>query len=576
MRLSPNQIVLILLPLLFASALGMGHCTLSSSPDIPLLPCQHTFSVFSQDLVCVGDNCTLDFNIQVTIGLLGQTACLHLLNENNDTISIIQITYSNHLKIARLQYEYVTSSWDPICVSKKICFGNVGCQTSTSCPNRSTPIWGNEFLGSNLGPVANEIYNEMSISGVLSIPNGDCTVLPWRIGDGCGALNSGDSCLWSFYDMVPSGDEYSVFSIDSTFTYPVLTGAVYRPGVNCYDSLINVSFGVQVNSFPSVTVSSTSFGNFSTYPLNLILISDTKFVDSNFNNKKVFHKGNSSLIFFGPGSEPNAPILGFPGEIQGPTFSSLRNNSLTKHWPATSVKLTRDENQITCVFGQNKGTAIITSYPSFPMLIGEATYSAVENGLLGVDLSPGPVTIGVRTTNSISVIFEDSIVCPSVTFVSTSGCFSCALGAIVIVSAKSTCTSGVVEVLTIGDAIGGTNHLYINTSLYEYQLTIFPTKANAAINMTFKDKDKVTSISFNGFYLAMNQLDNGTWVIANNATGFVSESYFPDWWSAQSIGVKLGIGFGISTTLIAIIAGTVGAIILINKVNLPPYSLVRS
>jgi hypothetical protein len=564
-------LIILVLPMLLGGvgAVGFNQCGNTSTPLILQQSCQYTFSISGKDLVCSGGICDINFNYQATFALLGQTVCLNFIDPNGNVVTTLQLTYQYQIRAVQLVYSYTTYSWAPFSTSYKGCPSTNTCPIS-GCPSPPTvqnPSANNDVFNNYAIATFPTILNTSYLNSFPVTPNLECAASCGCAGCGCFFCNSG--CMWTYFKMVPTGDEFYVFYPTIQYSYPVLNGMFYRPGANCYDSLVNINF--KSSSFSSIgaksafsqatlSVSSTAStsGQTSPYIVNFVLLSSVVNENLNFGSKNVICNMRTGNCFLGVASPPNGPTAGIVGDIQYSVDSKIN-----QVWNPASVIISYQQNSASFAFppiGARfvDGTGTVP-YPVFPMQLGDTIYEIVNFNLGGLDHKPGPLTIGINTLVNFQVSYTDTTICPSIILNgSAAGCSSCLLGATIKIDVISTCSSGYAFVSLEGPGTIGTGSIFLDTVTTTEIITFFPNNETGTFTLTVFYKTFSSKVIFSGFFQKMAELDNGTWIVQNNASNAVSSNNITGLWDSLSLNMKIGIGFSIG----------IGSIILISVVGI--------
>lgn len=583
-RMDTLLIICLFFPLI-VGATSYSMCNSTGTPGVMLQNCQYSFSLSSQDIVCTSGVCEVNFNYQTTFALLGQTICLNFMSPSGNIITTLQLTYQFHMRSVQLRYKYTTYSWTAFSSSYK------GCPVTSTCPFGSCPP-----APSVPNPnAANDLFNNLAIATFPSflntsfinshqyMPNLQCSGSCGCAG--CGCFFCTDGCLWSYYELIPVGTEFYVFEPLTQYSYPILNGMFYRPGAGCYDSIVDINFKTssmatiditsifsQNNIVISSSVSTT--GSSSPYLVNFVLLSDVIVSEVNFGTNSIICNMVNNDCFLGFAAPPNGPVAGVPGDIQYASESLLN-----QVWNPTSILQTLLQSSVTFAFPP-KGARFVDGtgtnpYPKFPLRFGSTNYVVSYFNLVGLDATPGPLTIGINTLNSFRVAYTDSTICPEISLnTAAAGCSSCLLGATIIINGISTCSSGFAFLSLVGPGDIGTSSSFFNTTTSTMIIQFFPNNESATFILTASYKNHNSSFSFSGFFPRMAQIDNGTWITQNNVSTIISSNEIGSWWDNQSLTFKIGISFSIGIGIFLIIAaiGCLVAFFLFRRPPSVPYA----
>jgi len=528
---------------------GIYQCGNTNSPQVVIKPCQYSFSISSEVLVCTGGtsgNCTISFNEQITIPLVGQTVCLNLMDSFGAVVQVVQLTYVSSTILVTFDYQYLTSGYTFAGMSSKGCASGTACPLS-GCPPAYTVEW--------------QAYLRMAFSSWFSGPQlgafyGQCVPSCGCISCGCFFCN--DGCLWTGITITPTDEVFYVYSPLGYYEYPVLTGMMYSPnnvilddspsgGQGCYDSLIDVDFTEPTFEGPTqVYPSGSTEGAYSPIQLQFTLISQVNFYTPLFGANMFWCTGNltgssssygSTECYYGPGNPATGiPTGGIPGDLQTQYIEGLRDYTFL--FPYTDVQVSYQQASATFLFPPT-GASKIIQYPSVTetgsIFINGFTWYLGQYEIYTTNLGAGPITFGVSTPLLYTISYSTSVVCPIFTIVSTSGCAACLLGATIIIDASSTCSAGVVSVSGVGPFVLGTTSLSLGTTTEEVTICFNPENTAASGTITLTAGTQSYTQPFSGYYPLMSNLGNGTWTtVQGNGSLVLTTLDFSDWWNGLS------------------------------------------
>jgi hypothetical protein len=571
-------LILLILPALISSqtvAMTMCNTTLVTGPQ-PVYnsrPCSSTFTMSSNSLVCLGTSCTIRFSYAVTFAALGQTVCLNFVDSTGNIVTTMSLFWKTQVSLGSLAFQYATTDWKGVGESYYACYDTSDCNQDknvagtpscyTQALNRSAAdrnpcsAFINTWNVPRPMPLLDAWCRNAGSSSLQIIPNFACQSSPGVVGCGWPTV---PSCLYTYYDLTPTGQSYNVFTIPNLNTYPIIEAVFFREGAvdannnPCFDSYVNVSFASVVNNIPTFIPSMVSSGPLSPYTINVVIQSAVVRSTQIFGGNTVICTFNNTKCWWGISSPINAPLTGTVGDIQFKNAVAVTNNN-RKVWNPSSV-ITNVLNTIATYTFPPIGSRVLANYPIFPLGIGDTFYSIIPNGISGLVQNPGPLTLGIATTVPFLVTYKTSVVCPKMQYVSTSGCYVCAAGAVVTISASSTCASGTIFLSLTGPATLGTTDIYASPQAEAFDIVFYPTSETATYILTGKDVTglKTSSITWTYTYNQEILLADGNYTIITNGTSNLSSRSFSDWWNSIDIGIKIGFGLGISFGVVAIIA----------------------
>jgi hypothetical protein len=150
-------------------------------------------------------------------------------------------------------------------------------------------------------------------------------------------------------------------------------------------------------------------------------------------------------------AERGEPVAGTIGDIQGSTAESFLSPTPTSFAFDPTICWTVMSSDISRFFCQKAGANNVVDYPYLPEQIGSITWDVTADGVVGTDLSPGPLLLTITTPNAVSVIQTLTKICPVAEFDKISGCYDCDEGFVVHIDAYSTCLEGAIS-LTVDDS----------------------------------------------------------------------------------------------------------------------------
>jgi hypothetical protein len=560
-------IVALFLPLIIAGA-PIAKCGDSNAPLYNIQPCQYTFTLGTNNLVCEASSCRVNFNYQATIGLIGQTICLDFRDpENEEVVLQLQVKYVALMTYFTTRRAYFTQDWVLNTASNKGCPLTSVCPL-TGCPPPPTAQYPN-------GP-NNNYYNYSKVAlGVDNVtappvaPNLRCTASCGCAGCGCFFCNSG--CLWSWYQITPFLNlpltAYDVQEVIAQNTFPVLEGAFYRPDARCYDSLLNVSFITFNTGLATIMPSAISTGNYSNFSINVVILSGIDGDTYDFNNNKFIFDFGSNRTFYGPASPVNVPTPGLVGDVQAAS-PDMRNWI----WDKSSVQVL-DQESFSVFTAPPKGIRVLRNaptYPTMPFSIAGLSFYNNGYGYQAVHTKSRPLTLGFNTLAPFTVSYQESTVCPVVTCGALGvGTSNSLLGATIQGNIYSTCSAGMLSVSVEGETGGnanlGTTSLFANTSLTPFIIHFNPSSEFMHFTLVFTDGNRNAKCTVFGTYPGAVQLDNGTWITSYNVTPTIDTTRIDLWWDSLSLGTKAGM----------IISGAVGTLFITVMIVLAVWAIVK-
>jgi hypothetical protein len=276
-----------------------------------------------------------------------------------------------------------------------------------------------------------------------------------------------------------------------------------------------------------------------------------------FGTNKIVKTSDSAYIM--PACDVNQPVSRALGDIQASTSNKLMTAATNAFiYPPNSVTASIGTYGVTYQFPP-AGTTTLSNYQPLPQVMGSILWSFTPTELVGLNVNPGALVLTISTNRALSFNRQVNVVCPKISAAVLSGCFSCSQGAVLTVTARSTCSAGAASV-QIGQYTVNTPS--VNLGTVDGQVLIHFASSVASVSSTIKLQSGPYSdeFSFSGTLQAPDLVSNATDDVQNNGVGSIFGALDPskvnEWFQ--------GLGETIKT--IIIIAAVALAIILLGVV----------
>jgi len=404
----------------------------TSGPSIQLLPlivtiticlfqtvesCENNPTIISSLTNCIyGSNsrtCNVEFDLNFVLPYIGSESCYQLLDEHDNLIAYINITYVSEEFTAIPQFQYWTSDWIGISSNSWNCDGVSGC-------------------GSDCSTAANSNTANGHITGIISNCPGysRCQRTPGCWGNGCFLCS--DACSYQRWATQPIGEQYSVFNIigfkTNYFVHVEITNVNNNDLITLYNKTL------------MITPEELNIDDKYTFQLVGAYTAPTQI---NLNNLAYLKSLSGALYAIGPYSLPNSPLPGIIGDIQASDPSQLSCNSWQN---SKNVQVSPDLvilNSISSVSFKKSSFNSLTLLPAF--LNTQFWYD--NGGFLTTNLTvPNPLALEWSTNTPVKIQQTTTIVCPKIELINTTGCYNCDIGFQIYFYLKSTCLPGLIFV----------------------------------------------------------------------------------------------------------------------------------
>jgi hypothetical protein len=503
---------------------------------------------------CVNDGanqiCNVMFNSQVILPHLHSKACFTIVDENNTIMGTLNISYEKYQSLVSLNTLYYTSPWSLYTETHHQCPSSGPCSTA-NC-NSVDP--NNPTCGSNsfVGPCNQSIIqNWVGTSGCGS----GCACA------GCGCFYCTVGCVFYRWAAVPTTTVYKVLN----------------PYMMSFQPVVNISLSEgrscpSTNGLPCSNMNGTVIGavnmDMGNWHVEVFgtLMGDVTY----FAGNKVIQSGSTN--WYGAASESNAPIAGAVGDIQAPSANFVNNPGRNAFlFPKSSVGVSVSQKSAT-FSPPTVGTTRLDVYPTLPIVIGGTHFAYANGALQGVAIATAPaVEMQLSTISPVMLHRIRNQICPVATFINATGCCNCQTPALIYVSARSTCLSGLASVRTgISTCFTLiTSSVLLTTVLSEVPVYITATCADVSGSFIISANGGNASVNFS--FLAYEDINIDVNDTVTNQTNFRSYgrfdlfgSWFPN--LANWLSTTLTTIFYI-LLVAAAIAAAVGLFILVRKLK---------
>lgn len=439
----------------------------------------------------VNETCSTRFSLTTTLQSIGSASCFTVTNSNNasDILLTGSVTFVSMIETFNTAFLYKTGSWVGVQGSRK------RCDSAGPCSGNCKSVYPDDITAAG----------QLSDSTLLNFQGRSICTRGCGCA-GCGCFLCSASCIYSRYSIRGSRDQGGVYQITSGVKKPLVfvelkdaTGKVVASGYLDKQGL----------EFPIGPFSIAVVGS---------LASD---VNQYIQNKLIILPVGQA-VYYGPANDANAPVAGGVGEVQyidsakfinGDGTSGAEHNYMVYDESLASLQTGSTSNSYTF-----KASSFIKTYnyPQLPALIAGNLWEASVTGcgdlkdcLISVNSkvnTAAPLIVTVETSTDVQFSRVLDLVCPVATYVNTTGCYNCELGAQMNILVSSTCNAGFVVVSsnTSGLAIF-TQSISISREDALYTISISVNRGNV---------DFCLDLSANG----------GTWSYCGN---FVVTAYTP-------------------------------------------------
>lgn len=401
-----------------------------------VLGCNSNAIVESKDQVCQPNpngqiTCTIKTNIDLKLKFLGDRSCISFIrNDGAPSNMQVMIQYIGVIATYPLSDQYYTSDWTGQSISAHRCWDTLN---GLSQPNKCS--------GSPAGaaPQCDLIQSTGVMNNAMGeLPNGPIMFLPGRTGcrrscpAGCASCfypHSG--CVFNRYAIQP-GKEVFILKKATTpiFTPKILVRITDASGIREIISSTNEAipvpgFVVSLNGIFSQTITDMSNDYIMVHNNTATTLEPTRWV---------------------PASARNQPVVLTIGDIQAASQAALLSPTETSFAYAPNL-FTRVEHDTSEGFEwAQSGYSRRLVYQTFPAISGGDIWYYKQNTIESNLTNPAGIDLSIKMDGSFALSQTVSLVCPKMSLVSASGCYSCAKGSIIAIKIKSTCGDGVVSI----------------------------------------------------------------------------------------------------------------------------------
>lgn len=417
----------------------------------------------------------------VTFGLtgVGDEICIDLMTNNSVSAGKINVKFISLTASSPLSTQYYTSCWYPVVESSKSCFLESCCSYGSygSC---------SDWNSADINPCGK------FSPGLVQIPGRTgCNSYAGCAGNGCFSCSS--SCNYYRYGFMPRDEVIRVATVGNFIQYT----AVLSISTSFSAAVFTVNTQNSVYADPS--------GNF-----NMVL--QGLFIDFSIAlNRPIAIKGGT--VKFVSASLVNTPAKDTIGDIQSsvPNMLSAGVNSFRF---ADNMIVPNTQAYGTTFESSGCGAQFFDSsaYPALPTSQSGLTWVYKQSSdSIVADITRSLTAVSTLTFKKpFTFQFLDEAICPEISKVTATGCFSCDEGAIVTVSSRSTCFAGVCRVVVPSNYISSTNTVYLTNSMSQLNFTLFSSTASNNMSITLSCKDKSASYSASFTLVPKLRVDNAT------------------------------------------------------------------
>jgi len=357
--------------------------------------------------------CKLSFSSQFNINDVASSSCFSIVDQDTIIMSI-NVELLAVQEFFDLDTKYYTSDWDYDFVSSLKC-GAFKCDTCPygQCLNYTNPLIG-EVKSCN-----GQTYTLLDSSKTATFTGRSGCFPTNAFAEPC--FGEAD-CLYYRYVIKPKGSVYSVNRISYKTIKPIIR-------VTVTDQMGNPTVMVIKQVGQKYYMGNDKKVSFT---INGIYDSGTTFTDDIY---IVAGNGDASIAAASPWQVPTVGVI---GDIQASNAVSLKTPGTNSFAIASDlIKVKVDKAEIT-FSAANKGFSnFLANRKLMPLWINGNRW-IYDYGKIFTNVTQiRTISINMVTEKPINVVFTDPDVVPNANFISTSGCFNCDLGSIVIFDAKS-------------------------------------------------------------------------------------------------------------------------------------------
>jgi hypothetical protein len=515
---------------LFAIALLFTFAIPGLLPLVDAAPCAQGITISSEASQCLYDGdietCTIHVNSLLSIPGPGLSSCLTILDDKEEVLATVEISFERMIERAPLQVLYYTAPWGGASMSER------------NCP------W--EYMcGDSLNPGGCSSYNP------VNDPSAQGLIPSWIMAyqgtsrcdsqcgcAGCGCFSCAASCVYSRGAIIPFAGIVEVARPISIHRSPVIKVTITtdstsnteeKEGKN-EDIVILTNFTLRVEG--SLSGSTTIFGA-------------EKITTSAFDSR------------MGTASEVNAPVVGSLGDIQANNPASL--GPWGQYKLAAGLFTANPTSASTNYAFAGSGWHVRSVHDILPTTRGTTTWTKSGATLVGLNTDPGALLLTLQTPQGFSVQRRVNVVCPEVTKAVLSGCLSCDQSATLTITARSTCAEGMALVTATGTLTILTTSITLTDAPKEFNIRVHSAERENSGTLTLTSGPHSASIDYSGnlYPEELVVIVNGTFDVNNDpdASGGVDIS---DWFSDlpnvwQIILGVLGAIVAVAVAIVAII-----------------------
>lgn len=427
--------------------------------------------------------CEMMFSAQITLPFLHSEGCLTFVDSTGAVWANMTIKYKEAKDIIATRHLYYSSNWQGLSESVHLC-RSVGECTADLCETWDPTV------------VSSRMQNDL----VASFP-GISTC--YR---SCGCVSCGGcalctpSCVVGRFALIPiTGTKIQVESPNAILH-------TYEVEIDSDGHSITLDQANTVIGKLSLTILGTLTGDAAVFGTNKFIRNDTH-------------------LLYGAASDPNAPVASFIGDIQSNSPSIDTESGQSSFIFAGSIAtLVQNSLQATYQF-QQSGFNHLAHYPSTPFRLGPYIIDQEDGVVIGLNSNPGALVLSIETTEPIIVSRTLDYVCPEATFLNISGCYNCLEPAKAVISVKSSCSNGIVQLrsaLTLT-----TLTLRITTAYQFYEVYFISATKDVDATLDLIGTGQTTSVRLTGTLFSDDLIDSDDNItVITNRTLF--RRWFPD------------------------------------------------
>lgn len=465
-------------------------------------PCVNGITIPSSATECstsgTTQTCQLEFSVLLTIPSTNLAACLTFTDPSGNPIAVVKVGYTRALEVAPLQSIYYTSDWNPASFSNQRCSGSDMCG---AC-DQYNPL---------TNPSACTVdHSYCALPQWMEAYNGDsyCSSQAGCINNGCGSCSP--KCVYGRAIVIPVYPYCQVFDIISWYNRPQLT--------------VNITTGGGSNVFP-VDVISQVVGAGDNFTVTMA----GTLQSNQFSTSEQVITCQTGFSGMGHAAQPNQMAAGGFGDIQANSPQQL--NAGGAYNTASGLWAPQYSNTgITFLFVGSGYQTNIRSFDAFPTTRGSLRIDMSGYNLYAEDLSPPAVVLTVATNRPVTVSREVNVVCPDIQSANASGCYQCAQGFTVVLSAKSKCSAGQALVTTSDPAVlVGSASVVLDTVYSDLTIRLTSYRQSNDFVITLTSGEFTSSIRVTVDLVYQNQIGFANGTFLNNGTSSLDLANLSGW-----------------------------------------------